>query len=80
MANLDEVAEQLLRLADLMTDVLNDVQNGQLSPEAAISTLQFHPQLIAQKGMLLKAHVMFSSPIDESEKKAIRDLLSSSVH
>lgn len=80
MANLDEVAEQLLELADLITDVLSDVEKGELSAEAALSCLQYHPQLIAQKAMLLKAHVKFSVPIDESEKMAIRDHLLSNVH
>ncbi len=61
MADLHKLADKLLELADQISELLNEVEAGELSAEAAISTLQFHPQLIALKAMELKAHVQFLS-------------------
>ena len=61
MADLHKLADKLLELADQISELFNEVEAGRLSAEAAISTLQFHPQLIALKAMELKAHVQFPS-------------------
>lgn len=61
MADLHKLADKLLELADQISELLNEVEAGELSAEAAISTLQFHPQLIALKAMELKSHVQFLS-------------------
>lgn len=75
MADLHKLADKLLELADQISELFNEVEAGELSAEAAISTLQFHPQLIALKAMELKAHAQFPSIRKDTTMRPITELV-----